>query len=439
MGQYRALGRLSALDTNTVSDALDLLGIHGATYGLLPLWKCPKIAGRVSTVKFSTNPSTSPPTHPSPSVLNGRAEDDRILVISGGINGISCWDDMIDGIRKSDSIRGAIIDGMCRDNKDMSQAEYPVYGRGLVSVHHQSAHITSGTPIQIRGFTVHEDDYVIADSSGAVFVSAERIEEVLEASESIKRHQAFLAEAIENDLPVPETVSQPQFATVRNHNKVSAEDQELVALFATSDTPAVSDALDKLGIQGQALKIMPLTNYTKVTVGPAFTVRYMPATDPPGGVGNWIDDVAQGDMIVMDNGGRTDCTIWGDLMTQYAGIRGISGTVIDGVCRDVNRALSDDYPMFTSGRFMRTAKDRVQLAGVNESIGIGGVHVKSRDIVVADANGVVFVPRERAREVAKLAQWVAECEERIREMISSGATLGEAREKLNYHKLQRKA
>ena len=58
-----------------------------------------------------------------------------------------------------------------------------------------------------------------------------------------------------------------------NPRKASAEDQELVALFAGLDTPGVSDAMDKLGLHGQALGIMPLADYMKVVVGPAFTVK----------------------------------------------------------------------------------------------------------------------------------------------------------------------
>lgn len=218
----------------------------------------------------------------------------------------------------------------------------------------------------------------------------------------------------------------------------SVEDQELVELFAGLDTPGVSDALDKLGIHGQALGIEPLADYTKVVVGPAFTVKYVPASVPPGTVGDFIDEVAHGDVVVIDNDGRTDCTVWGDIMTQYAGLRGIAGTVIDGVCRDVNKALSDGYPLFTAGRFMRTGKDRVQVESVNATVGIGTVRVASRDIVVADANGVVIVPRARAREVAATARQIEETESRIREQLAEGRTLGEARTALGYHTLQRK-
>lgn len=221
--------------------------------------------------------------------------------------------------------------------------------------------------------------------------------------------------------------------------KASAEDQELVALFAGLDTPGVSDALDKLGLHGQALDIMPLADYDQVVVGPAFTVKYVPATVPPGTVGDFIDDVAEGDVVVLDNDGRTDCTVWGDIMTQYAGYRNIAGTVIDGVCRDVKKALNDGYPMFSAGRFMRTGKDRVQVESVNTTVAIGTVRVASRDIVVADASGVVIVPRDRARDVAAVARQIETVEDAIRERIAKGDTIREARAALNYHTLQRKA
>jgi regulator of RNase E activity RraA len=226
---------------------------------------------------------------------------------------------------------------------------------------------------------------------------------------------------------------------MENPRKASAEDQALVALFKGLDTPGVSDAMDKLGLHGQTMGIMPLADYEAVVVGPAFTVKYVPASVPAGTVGDFIDDVAEGDVIVIDNDGRTDCTVWGDIMTQYAGLRHIAGTVIDGVCRDVNKALGEGYPLFTAGRFMRTGKDRVQVESVSGAVGIGTVRVASRDIVVADANGVVIVPRGRAREVARIARKIEEVESHIREQLAQGKTLGEARAALGYHTLQRKS
>lgn len=220
---------------------------------------------------------------------------------------------------------------------------------------------------------------------------------------------------------------------------MNIEDKELVALFEGLDTPGVSDALDKLGLPGQCLGVAPLDNYSKVIVGPAFTVQYVSASVPPGTVGDFIEDVAPGDVVVIDNGGRTDCTVWGDIMTQYAGTRQIAATVIDGVCRDVNKALGDGYPIFSKGRFMRTGKDRVQVQSVNQPVSIGTARVCPRDIVVADANGVVIVPRARAAEVAACARQIESVEADIRALIAQGKTLKEARAALGYHSLQRKA
>ena len=222
----------------------------------------------------------------------------------------------------------------------------------------------------------------------------------------------------------------------QKNSQQNPEDRELVALFKGLDTPGVSDALDKLGIPGQCLGIMPLADYRGTVVGPAFTVKYVSCGQPAGTVGDFIDDVAQGDVIVIDNDGRSDCTAWGDIMTQYAGLRGIAATVIDGVCRDVAKALDDAYPMFTRGRFMRTGKDRVEVLAVNQPVAIGTARVVSRDIVVADANGVLVVPRARATEVAEVAQRIEAAESRIRELIAQGQTLGEARAQLRYHRLQ---
>lgn len=456
MSQSTILERLSALNTNTISDALDLLHLKGATYGLRPLWDCPKIVGRASTIKVGVKQEdAAPTTHLITPVIDAITTNDRILVIAGGTEGISCWGDIIANASQMKYIRGTVIDGMSRDIDGSRDIGYPVYGLGvtMISARSRLVQLDSGTPLQVRGATVNQNDYVIADRCGTVFVPAERIEDVVELAERIDRRQSLMVKDVRAGKAVSEVMHDTKFEAIhnpeistsapgsrdRNPREALPEDQELSALFTSSDTAAVSDALDKLGIPGQAFDIMPLTDYSKVTVGPAFTVRYVPASNPPGSVGDFIDDVAVGDVVVIDNGGRTDCTVWGDIMTQYAGLRGIAGTVIDGVCRDVNRAIGDEYPIFSAGRWMRTGKDRVQVGGINEAVGIGRVHVHPRDIVVADANGVVIIPRGRAREVARVSAEVEQSEESIRELIAGGASIAEARQKLGYHTLQRRA
>ncbi|GKN26969.1 RraA family protein (plasmid) [Klebsiella pneumoniae] len=220
---------------------------------------------------------------------------------------------------------------------------------------------------------------------------------------------------------------------------MSETEKQLLELFKGLDTAGVSDALDKLGLSGQCFGVMPLDNYRQAVVGFAYTVRYEPASNPPGTVGDFIDDVPAGYMVVIDNNGRTDCTVWGDIMTQLAGSKGIAGTVIDGVCRDVHKALGDGYPIFTKGRFMRTGKDRVQVNAINQPVSIGTARVEANDIVVADASGVVIVPRGQAEEVARVAHEIEKTESAIRQALAEGKSLRQAREELGYHLLQRKA
>ena len=205
---------------------------------------------------------------------------------------------------------------------------------------------------------------------------------------------------------------------------------------AAFSAATVSDALDRLGRPGPLLGIGPLSDSARLC-GPAFTVRYVTAGSPPGTVGDYLDDVTPGDVVVLDNGGRTDCTVWGDILTSMAADRGVGGTVIDGVCRDVRRAIGNGYPIYSRGRFMRTGKDRVEVSDVGRPVTIGGVQVRPRDLLIGDADGVVVVPHEAADEVAEICAGIAAREEAILADILAGSGLADARRRHGYHLLQR--
>ncbi len=212
---------------------------------------------------------------------------------------------------------------------------------------------------------------------------------------------------------------------------------ELVKKYMNLDTTSVSDALDRLGIKGGCAGIFPQVPGTKA-VGRAFTVRYRPCGLEKGTVGDFLDDVESGQVVVLDNGGRTFGTVWGDIMTVYAQKRGIAGTVIDGVCRDLPRILTSKYPIFTRGRWMVTGKDRVEVDGINIPVAVSDIQVRPNDIVVADDSGVVIVPFDRAEEVLKVALAIEEAEQKILELLEKGLTLREARKQMGYHQLQSK-
>jgi 4-hydroxy-4-methyl-2-oxoglutarate aldolase len=203
------------------------------------------------------------------------------------------------------------------------------------------------------------------------------------------------------------------------------------------DTTALSDAMDRLGIAGQCLGIKPLDHSFR-TAGRAFTILYGPAAKPAGTVGDFIDDIAPGSVVVIDNGGRENATVWGDIMTMVAHRRGLAGTVIDGACRDTHLALSLGYPMFSRSYSMRTGKDRVQLDGVNTPVNIGDARVNPGDLVRGDSDGVVVIPREHENEVLAAAEEIDAKEEQIRRFVQDGMSLAEARQQLGYHHLQTK-
>lgn len=201
-------------------------------------------------------------------------------------------------------------------------------------------------------------------------------------------------------------------------------------------TAAISDALDRLGISGQCDGIFPLDRAFQIA-GPAFTVQMLPAGITGKSVGDFVDNVPSDSIIVIDNGRRTDVTVWGDLLTATAYRRGIGGTVIDGVCRDVGGALQISYPLFSRGVFMRTGKDRVATENVNVPVALGNIRVDPGDWIVGDADGVVVIPREKTAEVFAEARIIYETEERIRILVKAGYPLVEARDKHSYHRLQR--
>ncbi|MCC5986085.1 MAG: RraA family protein [Pararhodobacter sp.] len=205
------------------------------------------------------------------------------------------------------------------------------------------------------------------------------------------------------------------------------------------DTATLSDAMDKLGIEGVCRGIKP-RNQDIGLAGRAFTVLYGPI-DPvnPGTVGDYIDDLEPGTVVVLDNGGREDCTVWGDILTEVAHAKGLGGTVIDGPCRDVHLCLKLGYPVFSRSYSMKTGKDRVQVDAVQVPVNIGDARVNSGDLLRGDSDGVVVLPKAREDEILAMAEAIEAAEEKIRTAVRAGKPLREARAELGYHTLQTKA
>jgi len=161
---------------------------------------------------------------------------------------------------------------------------------------------------------------------------------------------------------------------------------------AKLDTATISDALDKFGLNGACYKIAPRDGSFRMA-GRAYTLLYMVCGNPPGTVGDYIDDIEPGSVLVLDNAGRESGTVWGDILTEVAHRRGVAGTVIDGLCRD-RRAVPQARLPGIQQRSLDAHRQRPRATRcVQVPVSIGGVRVAPGDIVRGDADGVVVIQK----------------------------------------------
>ena len=212
---------------------------------------------------------------------------------------------------------------------------------------------------------------------------------------------------------------------------------EWITRLQALDTTCVSDAMDKIGVECCLQDIRPVDRGYKIC-GRAFTVHYMPCGAVKDTVGDFLDDVQPGQVVVIDNAGRTDCTVWGDIMAKTAKASGIAGTVIDGVCRDIPAILESGYPIFSRGAYMRTGKDRVYVDAVNVPVQIADVEVRPDDILFGDDSGVLVIPADLLEKVIPIAEEIDRKEQEILKLVAGGHPLKEARALTGYHHLQTK-
>lgn len=203
--------------------------------------------------------------------------------------------------------------------------------------------------------------------------------------------------------------------------------------FREHGTGAVSDAMDLLAMNG-GLPGIDRRSGAGTVCGPAYTLRYQPVgAGQSGPAGEFIDDVPAGAVVVISNGGRDYCTVWGDILSEVARRRDVTGTVIDGCCRDLAEIRALGYSLWSRGAYMKSGKNRVRLAAVQEPVSLADTLVCPGDIICADDAGVIVVPGGRAEEVAEQLRRVVQMEARVRADVARGVPLREARQRHGYN------
>lgn len=220
--------------------------------------------------------------------------------------------------------------------------------------------------------------------------------------------------------------------------QVERPSKEIIEKFRELSTCNVSDALDKLGLSSGISGIKPLFECDKI-VGPVITMKLIPQGHKPSSGkhlgADAIEFAEPGDIIAIDNSGRIDQNCWGEILAFAAQQQGVAGVVIDGAARDVDIIKEIDFPMYARGVVPITARGRNVQDGFNCDIQLGGVHVQPIDILMADENGIVIIPLDKAEEVYKVSRELFEKEAEIVRLLKSGLSFAEVDSKSGYDKM----
>ncbi len=181
---------------------------------------------------------------------------------------------------------------------------------------------------------------------------------------------------------------------------------------------AVSNLCDSMGRTHNAAggTLRPMHRGGKLC-GPALTVRTAPGDNLL--IHKAIDMAQPGDIIVVDGGGALDAALIGDIMTSYAVTRSVAGFVIDGAVRDTEELALRDLPVYARGISPR-GPTREGPGEINVAISIGGTVVHPGDIVVGDADGLVFVPPAQADAVLAAVNALLAKERGLLDSITQG-------------------
>jgi regulator of RNase E activity RraA len=116
-------------------------------------------------------------------------------------------------------------------------------------------------------------------------------------------------------------------------------------------------------------------------------------------------------------------------------MKGLSGVVIDGACRDVDESRDVGFPVYARAVVPVTARGRIMQDAFNVEIQCAGVQVHPGDLVIADGSGAVIIPQERAAEVIAEAERIAAAEARMAEEVRKGLSVVEVMERLGYESM----
>ena len=193
----------------------------------------------------------------------------------------------------------------------------------------------------------------------------------------------------------------------------------------------ISDVLDGLGFRDQVLQpgIAPVLSGNAPLVGRAATMlvapQYEVVAQPYTNQIAAIDDLKPGDVAVAGVGGMTGVAVWGELFSNAAVARGARGFVTDGMHRDTRMLRELGFPVFSRGARPVDISGRGTVVGHGRPVAVAGVLVQPGDVVFAEIDGIVVIPRGVAEEAVERAFEKVAKEDGARADLRQGALLSE--------------
>ena len=214
---------------------------------------------------------------------------------------------------------------------------------------------------------------------------------------------------------------------------------DVAARLAPLDSCIVSDALDKLGLNGVAPGLSRLATDKKLA-GRILTVKLEAAY---GRLAERhlctaaIEAASPGNILVIEHHSRTDCAGWGGLLSRAAIVKGIPGVIVDGLCRDIDESRDLGFTVFARGVTPATARGRIIETEFNTPITVGSITVRPGDWVVADGSGVVFLGQDNVDAILSQAEQLAAREGLLLKDIEAGIPVSKVMSRTYEHMTQK--
>lgn len=193
----------------------------------------------------------------------------------------------------------------------------------------------------------------------------------------------------------------------------------------------VCDALDAAGYPHQSprVSLRPMT-VTQTLVGRCKTTLWADMAHPDPKPYELelaaVDACKPDDVLIAAAGGSARSGIWGELLTTAARNQGCVGAIVDGMVRDLAKMRGMQFPIFARGACIYDSKDRQRVIDVDVPVEINGVRFCPGDLVFADEDGVVVVPRAVEETVVRMAWEKVFAENAVRDAIRGGMKATEA-------------